>query len=87
MARKLLSISLSGITTGRNSFGAMSASIIKRYVNGTIHNIPLKTVGKMFTYNLVTSAFDVACSGFTDATGIDDSAYDFWQWAYGLLHI
>ena len=83
----LPSISISGITTGRNSFGAISASITKRYVNATIRNMALKTMGKMFTYNLVTSAFDVAWGGFTDATGFDDSVYDFWQSAYGWLHI
>ena len=83
----LPSIGISGITTGRNSFGAISASITKRYVNATIRNMALKTMGKMFTYNLVTSAFDVAWGGFTDATGFDDSVYDFWQSAYGWLHI
>lgn len=83
----LPSIGISGITTGRNSFGAITASITKKYVNGTIRNMALKTMGKMFTYNLVTSAFDVAWGGFTDATGFDDSAYDYSQLIYGWLHI
>ena len=83
----LPSIGISGITTGRNSFGAISASITKRYVNATIRNMALKIMGKMFAYNLVTSAFDVAWGRFTDATGFDDSVYDFWQSAYGWLHI
>ena len=83
----LPSIGVPRITTGRNSFAAISASITKKYVNGTIRNMALKTMGKMFTYNLVTSAFDVAWSGFTDATGFDDSAYDYFQLIYGWLRI
>ena len=83
----LPSIGISGITTGRNSFGAISASITKKYVNATIRNMALKTMGKKLTYNLVTSAFDIAWGGFTDATGFDDSVYDFWRSAYEGLHI
>lgn len=83
----LPSIGVPRITTGRNSFAAISASITKKYVNGTIRNIALKTMGKMFTYNLVASAFDVAWSGFSGATGFDDSAYDYSQLIYGWLHI
>ena len=83
----LPSIGIPRITTGRNSFAAISASITKKYVNGTIRNMALKTMGKMFTYNLVASAIDVAWDGFTDATGFDDSVYDLWRSAYGWLHI
>lgn len=83
----LPSIGISGITAGRNSFGAISASITTKYVNATIRNMALKTMGKMFAYNLVASAFDVAWGGFTDATGFDDSVYDFWRLVYGWLHI
>lgn len=83
----LPSVGVPRITTGKNSFAAISASITEKYVNGTMRNMALKAMGKMFTYNLASSAIDVAWSGFSDATGFDDFAYDYFQLIYGWLHI
>lgn len=48
-------IGIPGITMGRNSFSAIALSITKKYVRGTVRNMALRTMGRMFTYNLATS--------------------------------
>ena len=55
------------ISSGRNSYAAITKSSITKYVHGTIKSVSKKTLAKMFSYTLYSSCFDVLWSGVDDA--------------------
>lgn len=55
---------ISGLNAGRNSFMAITNSITTKYTNNVIKNISLKTMKKIFVYNLYTSTYEILSNAF-----------------------
>ncbi len=61
---KLPKLKIKGFTAGRNSFSAIATSTATKYTNNVIKNMAMKTMGKIFAYNLFSSTYGILFDGF-----------------------
>ncbi len=63
---------ISGLSFGRNSFSAITKSISKKYANNVIKNMSMKTMEKIFVYNLYDSTYGILSDAIFSILDDDD---------------